>query len=230
MQEYTVICPNCKSAVPIGYPICPYCGFDLRPIIRFKAKQELTKYDILMRVKKALIRPWEIHKEIALAEDSLGPFIIALLLAFIFAIRLLITSSNIGLLAGLAIKDLGIFFFMSFFVSMALMLLIWLVLSIVANLIFKLLGAKTNFPLTRCMVGYSLAIVIPFLLVNTIILALSTSELDIINNAMIARMIMFSGMILFVAFLSEGASKTYFINRILVFIIFLPIISTPYFV
>mgnify|MGYP003880493307 CR=1 FL=1 len=238
-QEITIKCPNCKSNVPIGYSICPYCGFDLRPIIRLRAKRELTKHDILLRFKKAIFRPWIILDDIVLAPDNLGPLLIILLLSIITTIRTLISFHILAgdpLLFG-AIK-LTLFLPLLMISSLCFFICLWIIASFILNTIFRLLGASTDISLTMSLLGYAVGPLIIFSLISTLIISSVTGisvtspeigSLLLSNTLIIAsQYIMLLGFLLAAYVISMGASKAYFLNRYLVFIILACIIVSLY--
>jgi len=228
----TIKCPNCKSNVPIGYPICPYCGYDLRPIIRLKARQELTKRDIILRIRDSLIKPWKVYDSVILAPDSLGPLLIIMIISLLTALRLLIVLNKVlGFTELSTIADISLLLTLAFAGGFILYLCIWLGFSIYTNFILRLLGANTDFSLTRSLVGYSSSVLILFSAVSTLITVFMpnnptlTTEPSIIG---LSRIIIFIGIILVIGMISIGAAKAYFLNKYLVFVLLFPLALIAY--
>jgi len=225
--ELTIKCPNCKSNVPIGYPVCPYCGYDLRAVIRLKARRELTKWDIFTRVKKALFTPWAIFNDIMIAPDSVGPLIIIFIFSFLSALRIMILlGREIPLSALYEVFRVDLLILFSIMAGLFLYFVIWIFVSIYFNFVIKLLGSRPDSSLTRSLTGYSAGILFIPLLVSSIIVSTISSISDLNAIAYISelsRIVLFIGTIIYLLLLSDGLSKAYSINRILVFFLSIPI-------
>ncbi len=233
-MELTVRCPNCKSNVPIGYPICPYCGFDLRPIIRLKARRELTKWDILKRVKKALFTPWKLHRDIMIAPDSLGPLILILILSMFSAFRTtMLIGKFISLVKLYEIFRVDLLIILSTVAGLFLYTVIWIAVSIYVNFVVKLLGSRPDISLTRSITGYSAGILFAPFLVSSIVTLMIPNVIDItvisyFSN--LSRTIIFASAILYLLSLSDAVSKAYAINRVLFFILSIPLFLAAFLV
>jgi len=225
--ELTIKCPNCKSNVPIGYPVCPYCGYDLRAVIRLKARRELTKWDIFTRVKKALFTPWTIFNDIMIAPDSLGPLIIMFIFSIFSALRIMILlGREIPLSVLYEVFQVDLLILLSIIAGLFLYFIIWIFISIYFNFIIKLLGSRPDSSLTRSLTGYSAGIFFIPLLISSVIVSTIPSISDLNAIAYISdlsRIVLFVGTMIYLLLLSDGLSKAYAINRILVFFLSIPI-------
>lgn len=226
-MELTIKCPNCKSNVPIGYPICPYCGYDLRAIIRLKARRELNKWDIFIRVKKALFTPWKIFNDIMIAPDSIGPLIIIFIFSILSALRIIaLLGREFSLFELYDIFQLDLLILLSIIVGLFLHFIIWIFISIYFNFIIKLLGSRPDSLLTSSLTGYSAGILFIPLIMVSIIISMTPSIVDLSSityTLELSRIILFTGTIGYLIILSDGLSKAYSINRILVFLLSIPI-------
>ena len=226
-MEFTIRCPNCKSNVPIGYPVCPYCGYDLRAVIRLRARRELTKWDILTRVKKALVSPWKIFNDIMIAPDSVGPLVIIFIFSVFSALRIIILLGREFPLDILyAIFRVDLLILLSIIAGLFLYFVSWIFISIYFNFVIKLLGSKPDSSLTRSLTGYSAGILfIPLLVSSVIILTVpNTSSIEALSYvSALSRAILFIGTLIYLLLLSDGLSKAYSINKILVFLLSIPI-------
>ncbi|MCD6491142.1 MAG: YIP1 family protein [Candidatus Njordarchaeia archaeon] len=224
-SEQYIKCPSCGSKVLIGYKICPYCGFDLRPLIRRKASAELTFRDIIRRIEYVSIKPSSVFREIILAPEYSGPFLIviagALLLALRFLIVLLSAIPNIqlDLMSGLAI------FLIAFISSSLMFIFIWYLLSLLLHAIIRLIGGIGSFSLTLVIVGYSLTpLILGFFISNNLLFFVpnltGTSLIDYLDVALnsspvVISSYIFTGMLLWFGYLlSLGFSYAHGINKI----------------
>jgi len=105
-------------------------------------------------------------------------------------------------------------------------------ITILINLIVKLLGSEPDFSLTLSIVGYSLG---PLIVANIIVLPLIsssggisyTTDLILIYNSpsfFVSRLIMGVAMIISLHLISDGLSKAYTVHRLLIFMILMPLI------
>ncbi|MHA1615780.1 MAG: zinc ribbon domain-containing protein [Candidatus Njordarchaeales archaeon] len=216
-------CPNCKSVVPIGYPICPYCGYDLRLIIRFRATREVTLRDIINRLKKALLNPFSLFSEILLAPDLQGGFLLLILLSLLLTLRFEITLNYLLPIvpatqtALMRIIHLLTVLLLSFVICFA-----WAVFYILfLNFFLNLFGAETNFSLSFAILGYSLWPIIIGMSISNIfyITQLHSSFLITFNPTQVyhsfssARIVLLGTTFITGVISGYGYSKVYMISK-----------------
>ena len=133
--------------VSVTYTFCPYCGFDLRPLIRIKAREEVDlKRILLYRFRNLLYKPDKIFREIALTPDLIGPFLIMLVSAFFLALRFPILLPN----------SLNLYLFALFFLtSLAVVFTISLFITFIVHMVVRIIGGTGNFAVTLSIFGYS---------------------------------------------------------------------------
>jgi len=146
MESEYIKCPSCKNTVSISYAFCPYCGYDLRPIIRFKARREIGIKDIVMnRLRFILIKPHRVFKEIALSPDLIGPFMIFTLAALLITLRFT-----------LVLKTLTVILFLYLLaVSLIEVFILNIFIALIIHFIVRLLGGTGDFSITFSVYGYS---------------------------------------------------------------------------
>jgi len=158
--EDFIICPSCKNRVSIAYTFCPYCGFDLRPLIRIKMSKEVNSLDIFIyRMKNFLLKPDDVFKDIALRSDNLGPILILFTMAFFISLRIFLVPQIVNIynyVLFLALSLISIFLFLMFF-------------SLIIHIIVKLVGGYGNFSVTFNNFVYALIPSILGVIINTIL-------------------------------------------------------------
>lgn len=133
----------------ITYTFCPYCGHDLRSLIRFKARKEVDlKRILLYRIRWMLLKPDQIFKEINLTPDLLGPFLILAFTALLLTVRM-------GLILGYGLLNLVVFF-SSFLVAFIVLFFFLIFYSFLIYVFVKLTGGTGNYSTTVSIFGYSL--------------------------------------------------------------------------
>ena len=238
MFEFKEIkCPQCKSLVPLGYIICPYCGYDLRPILRMRARQELTFKDIVRRVRDSIpiyggsLIPTNLFNEIMIAPDALGPTIIIAAFSFFISLIYMRLLLGVGILMSL---NPVVLFVLSLLITLVLNLILFAIYVSFINWLFRLTGAtNAEFTTTFSLLGYSLwPLVGTSLLALFIMIAYNPSLiLEGIGYALtdplviLVRYILFAGIVVSLIIANEGISKAYYLNKFISLIIMLsPII------
>jgi len=149
-MEKPIRCPSCRNLVPSGYFMCPYCGTDLRLIIRLRMRLRLKMKDIIKRMRDVVMKPKSTMQEIVAVPDYLGPSLITLVLALFLSMRYVIISSSLGLIIGLYP------FLVILFLNVLIAMSIWFIISAIINWIFRLFGGTQTFDQTAAAIGYSL--------------------------------------------------------------------------
>ena len=148
-EDDTIKCPSCKNTVSITYTFCPYCGYDLRPLIRFKARKEIDfKRILLYRIRWLMFKPDQIFKEINLTPDLIGPFLIIAFSALMITFRL-------ALVLGTNILNPMVFLF-SYLVALLVLFFFLIFYSFLVYIFVKLAGGSGNYSTTVSIFGYSL--------------------------------------------------------------------------
>ncbi len=234
MFEFKEIkCPRCKSLVPLGYIICPYCGYDLRPILRMYARRELTFKDIIRRVKDSIpiyggsLIPTDLFNEIMIAPDALGPTMIIVALSFFISLIYMRLLLGVGILASV---NIGVLFVLLLPITLILNLILFAIYVSFINWIFRLIGAtNAEFTTTFSLLGYSLWPLVgaslialflmiaynPSLLLEGVAYALSHPLVSLV------RYILFAGIIVSLIIANEGISKAYYLNKFVSLLIML---------
>ncbi len=172
--EDTIKCPSCKNNVSVTYTFCPYCGYDLRPLIRFKARKEVNiKRIIQYRFRWILLKPDTVFKEISITPDLVGPFLIVLFSALLVTFRL-------GIILGSALFNPVIFLF-AFGSSMLILLFILMFYSFLIHVFVKLTGGTGSYTATVSIFGYSFIPAAIGILIVDIYLATTPIALNINN-------------------------------------------------
>lgn len=194
----TIKCPSCKNEVSITYTFCPYCGYDLRPLIRLKARKEVNiKWILLHRIRYLLIKPDKIFREISLTPDLIGPFMIfflsALFVALKYPILVPLTGTNIT------------FFLLIFVASIAEIFVINIFIAGLIHIVVRLLGGIGDFSTTLSIFGYSYIPAAFGLLIIDIQLLFVPKNIINLNNALAIGRIFNPSTTIFVFFMLISA-------------------------
>ncbi|MGQ4890868.1 MAG: YIP1 family protein [Candidatus Njordarchaeia archaeon] len=178
----TIKCPSCKNEVSITYTFCPYCGYDLRPLIKLKARKEINiKWILLNRIRYLLIKPDKVFREIALTPDLIGPFMIFILSALFVALKYPILSPPSG--------TNMTFFSLIFIASLAEVFLINIFIVAIIHIVVRLLGGIGNFSTTLSIFGYSyLPVALGFLVIDIQLLFIPKKTINLDNILLIGNL------------------------------------------
>jgi|GEM_PF-5892983 len=223
-SEISIKCPNCKSNVPVGYPICPYCGYDLRLIIRFRAIKELTFKDILNRIKKALIKPFEVYPEIVIAPDNRGGTLLLVILSVLLTLRLSLVLNHFlsELLPKISLLSKVLEFSLALLLSFLLCFIGSIIYILLINFSLDLMGAETQFSLSFAIFSYSLWPTIWGVFISNIAMMsilpeitenLSITFQELSSLLIFPRTLFLSGLFLTGILTGYGLSKAYMMSK-----------------
>ena len=221
----TIKCPNCKSLVPIGYAICPYCGYDLRFIVRFHATKQITIRDIYLRLKKSLKNPLSVYTEVALAPDTRGPLILLLIMALVLSIRLnsVISYTVPSILLNAGLISSFLYFTSILLINLTLSFVFSFLYIILVNFFLSLIGAEATFSQSFAIYGYSLWPSIVMLIISDLFLPFilpsipSSASYEALKIAYtqlsIPRILSLVGLIATATLTGIGLSRTYLVSK-----------------
>ena len=142
-------CPKCKNDVPVTYLFCPYCGYDLRFIIKERLIARLSFRERILRIMMLIRNPFKTIEHIASAPDLMGGFIVALICGLLLfgKVAVLFLKNGVGLnLTAVAYLIMGAVFFQ---------IVLWLFLSIAIHIAMKIVGGVGVFRDVMSLVGYN---------------------------------------------------------------------------
>jgi len=131
------------------YLFCPYCGLDLRFIIKEKLIARLTLRDRLVRIYMLFRDPFRTMEHIASAPDLMGGFILMLLCGFILTLKFILIFSWYGV--GIS----SISFIYLLISAFTLEMMLWLSLSMIIGFAIKIVGGTGSFREILSLVGYN---------------------------------------------------------------------------
>lgn len=143
-MEFRIQCPSCRRVLTAPRLMCPYCGTDLRPLLRLRARLELSFRDVLARLRGVLVKPTETMRQIAAVPDMLGPALLILAASLLLSLRVAAWLPLTALPLALTI-----------IISLFLLLACWLVVSWLVNSVCRLVGGAGTFDQTASVLGYS---------------------------------------------------------------------------
>lgn len=149
-MEY-IRCPRCKNDVPVTYLFCPYCGYDLRFLIRERLAARLTFRDKLFRLYFLFRNPLIAIKHIATAPDFTGSFIAIFLAIFTMFLKSIVVlfkeASGISFYAVIYL----------FLLALMLEIILVTILTLIIHIAISIVGGKGLIKDIFCMIGYSQA-------------------------------------------------------------------------
>ncbi len=143
-------CPRCKNDVPVIYIFCPFCGYDLRFIIRERLIMGLSLKDRLYRIYYLLRSPLVAMKHIASAPDFLGAFIVFMIGTLLLLLKNLVVY--LGFIGGIS----KIAFLYLFLNSLFLQFIFWLAFTVLFHIALVIMGGKGTFSDVLNVLGYSM--------------------------------------------------------------------------
>lgn len=155
------------------YLFCPYCGYDLRFIIKERLIARLSFRDRILRIIMLVKNPFKTIEHIASAPDLMGGFIVALVCSILlfWKMAILFARSGIGLnLVAVGYLIIGALFFQ---------IILWISLSFVIHIAMKIVGGVGIFRDVMSLVGYNqIFIAVAHVMSVLIVLASTPATVD----------------------------------------------------
>jgi len=208
--EY-IRCPSCKNDIPITYLFCPYCGLDLRFIIRERLIARLTFRDRVLRIYMLFKDPIRTVEHIATAPDMFGGFLCLLICSVLLLFKSIIIFSKYGIrLSSTAVGYLILS-------AMLTQLVLWMALAFLVNLSIRIVGGIGTFRDITSIVGYTQAYFIIAHVASLVVVATSSVPYDITQAPVSlggAASVYIPFYIIIAVFAGYGISFTHMLKRI----------------
>mgnify|MGYP000011625429 CR=1 FL=1 len=170
-MEY-IRCPRCKNDIPTTYIFCPFCGFDLRFIIREKLITRLSLKDRIYRIYYLFRMPLESMKHIASAPDFLGAVLVSIIgAALLFIKSIAVYLEFIGSLS----RESLIYLFLN---ALVLQFILWFVFAMFFHIALSIVGGKGTFGDVVNVLGYSMIFVNIGHVFSLILMSIASSTPD----------------------------------------------------
>jgi len=192
------------------YLFCPYCGLDLRFIIRERLIARLTLHDRILRMLVLMRNPLNAIEHIASAPDLLGGAIICVLCSFVLLIKLLMLMVKYSI----PINAYGVVCLLV--ASVLTQFLVWIFLAIVLHVGIRVAGGVGSFRDIMSIVGYCQLYLLIGHIVSMVMLSFVPPSPDPseLSRALLGSAEVYAPFLIFIAILvGYGASFTHMLKK-----------------